>query len=574
MQLGWDGQGLPPKKLILNLCNGFDRDGNKLTGSRGFRRPKETIISLYSELSEALKDHPEIAHAILSDALVEHLEVIEERALRKRTGKGRKAQPEWAPGRVPTLSYLHQDNKLGETSFHIHVEAFPLALDADTGRWYTYDNGAHMAGLSKAGGGRDRVTKAIIASAAKFGYIVEVEPGKAHGIGPQGAKVTTPDGRVFERGTVSRNRRAEILAAQEMVRVLGANPLTPMEIELVRRQTGRFPKEIRGVRRAELLKKKLEAMGFLNSEGQIREAAEVRQCLAKMETGMAEAQVVLEDLSQLPFSKPAASIVKAKRQELTELEPTIIPNSNQARIRWTAAYDMALSMVANNPDGLRTDDLDKPTRDNLSKLKRAGILCGEKVGGRMVYRLSGEGEKRFQSGLVAQAHVESAVRAMVLEARADDPGITRGRLESVGITVVPSTETFEVGAVGRVLVDPELVKTTEIQEETPSLGDQSWWKRMWEQMRRLPEVIRRAILRPNEVQERWGWRSEDRHQAAASIAEARKERRRIDRERAASKQVLDQADATHRAVEQPFDPRQHNRIQVQPQEEVTHVRNR
>lgn len=573
-RLGWDGEGLPPKKLIRNLCDGFDRDGNKLSGSSGFRRPQETIISLYSELSEALKDRPEIAHAILCEALREHVLVIEERAFRRRSGKGRKANPEWAPGKVPTLSYCHQENKLGETSFHIHTLAFPVAKALETERWFTYDNAAHMAGLSKKGGGRERVTQAIIASAARFGYRVEVAQGKAHGTGPQGARVTTPDGRIFERGTVARERRAEILAAQEMVRALGSNPLTPKEIELVRRQTGRFPKEIRGVRRIELLQKKLETMGFLNSNGQIAEPTSVSQCLRKMEAGMAEAQAALEDLSQLPFSKPAASIIKAKRQELTKLEPTIIPNPNQARIRWTAAYDMAISMVANNPDGLRTDDLDKPTRDNLSKLKRAGILCGEKVAGRMVYRLSEEGERRFQSGLVAQAHVESVVRAMVQEAKADDPGITRGRLESVGITVVPSAEAFEVGAVGRVLVDPELVKTTEIQEATPSIGDKNWWKRMWEQVRRLPDVIRRAILRPDEVQGRWGWPAEDRHQAAASIAEARKERRRIDKERAASKLALNQADAAHRAVEKPLDPRQHNRIQPQPQKAVTHVRNR
>ena len=504
-QIGWSGQGLPPEPLIQKLCEGLDLRGRRLTRSKKpFLAPKELIISFPCEVSCAMKDDPEAGFRTMTEVIVEVVDSIEEVAVRKRSGKGRKAKPDATPGRVLVLTYIHGKNRADEPDLHSHLYIFPLALDS-TGVWRVFDNTAHMARLSKPGGARERATDKLISGAARRGYIIELRRGKASGPGPHGARVTCPDLRTIERGSIVTTRRPEILAAQEMVRECGAAPLTFKQIELVRRETGRFPTDLKNIKRRDLLRSKLRALGFLDPEGRIHSPTGITAACQTMEEHMAIAQVTLSDLALLPHALLAAERIKDKRKALRDQVPGVKLNTNEARIRWTASYDRVLELVALHPNGLTTDHLDKPTRDNLSKLKRAGILLGGKVNGRMRYTLGPEGEDRLARGHREQAEVETLVTDIAHQALegAGSPGQVRGRLAMLGIQTNPPLGRFEIGAVGRVVEDRELLASTGIQPTTKPLPDHPWWERWWMKSHKLPELLRRAIMQPVEVMQRW-----------------------------------------------------------------------
>ncbi len=504
-QIGWSGQGLPPERLVQNLCQGLDLHGKRLTRSKKpFLAPKELIISFPCEVSVAMKNEPEAGFRTMEEVVMKVVDSIEEIAVRKRSGKGRKANPDPAPARILVLAYTHAKNRADEPDLHSHLYIFPLALDS-TGVWRVFDNTAHMAGLSKPGGARERATDVLIAAAARRGYIIELRRGKASGPGPHGARVVCPDLRTIERGSIVSTRRSEILAAQEMARECGAAPLTRKQIEVVRRETGRFPSELKNIKRRDLLEKKLRALGFLDPGGRIHSPAGITAACQTMEEHMAIAQVTLSDLPMLPHALSAAEIIKGKRKALRDQVPGVRLNTNQARIRWTASYDRVLELVAAHPEGLTTDDLDKPTRDNLSKLKRAGVLLGGKVLGRMRYTLGPDGEERLARGHQEQAEVETLVTDIAHQALegANSPGQVRGRLAMLGIQANAPLGRFEIGAVGRVVEDPKLVASTGIQATTETLPDLPWWNRWWMKVHKLPDVLRRAIMKPVEVMQRW-----------------------------------------------------------------------
>ena len=503
-RVGWDGLGLPPPRLLRNLCQGCDIDGNKVTRQQVlFRAPREIVISLPCELSEALQDDPESAHAVLHAAAWANLETLEEGCTRGRSGKGRKVQPDWVPAKPLALNYIHAQNRSGEPDLHLHVYIFPVVMARDDCR--AFDNGQHIARLSKLGGARDRVTQAVVRASADRGYTVEIEPSTAKGNEHNGARVVCPDGRVIERGSVYRHRRAEILAAQEMRRELGLTPLTHREVERVRRETGEIPSALKGIRRKELLEAKLRGLGALDREGRILKGRDLLAALQVMEEGMAAAQVSLQGLKRMPHSKEAVTIVMNRRVALGKAEPEVMPDNFQARIRWIAAYDQALAMVATAPAGLRTDNLSKKVRDDLSKLKRAGILLGRKVNGRIVYTLSTEGETCLHQGQKDQNGAVQAVNLLVGHAMAGvaTPALVRGRLESIGIQVSPSDGAFQIGTIGRVVVAPDLMRETGIQPDTPAEADRAWWQRWWDRRHDLPELLKQAILTPAEWTARW-----------------------------------------------------------------------
>lgn len=524
--VGWDGVGLPPEVLVRNLCQGRDLWGHRLTRTRNlYRAPKELVISLPSELSEALKGDPVAAHEIIITAIEAAVKSLEETSVRARSGKRPKDPSDWAPARLLFLGYPHAQNRAGEADLHAHVYIFPPALNSE-GEWRTFDNFHHMALLSKPGGGRQRVTEAVIAEAERWGYNVEITRGKARGAGPQGARVVCPDGHIIERGSLPRTRRSEVLAAQEMVRECGAPPLTPKQVELVRRETGRFPVELKGVKRQDLLLRKLCALGFLDHEGRVLPSAKLTEACQAMETGMATAQVSLTDLPEMPHSLAAAEIIKSRRKALAVQVPELTLNTNQARIRWTATYDRVLELVAAAPEGLTTDELDKPTRDNLSKLKRAGVLLGEKVDKRLVYTLGPAGVERLARGRAEQVEAEALVTDIAGQAiqGAHSPGQIRGRLEMLGIQANPALERFELGAIGRVVEAPTLMARTGIRPETKPVPDIPWWERWWRQSQKLPELLRRAILHPAEVMKRW---SKEWGQKAAKAVQAQAKVRKV-----------------------------------------------
>lgn len=221
-EVGWDAskQELPPPELLRQLSMGYDLHGNKLTQGRGlFRQPKEALITLPAEVSQALKDHPEVARDILREVVAAHLLEVEREAVRVRVGNGNR---EWHAARTLSLAYFHAENRGGEVHFHAHTMTFAPAKAADG--WRSWDNGQNVARLSKPGGGREKATDAMLAAATKHGLEVDLRRGKAS-LAPgmaQGATVRGLDGQVIEAGSLDRARRVEILAAQELKRELSS----------------------------------------------------------------------------------------------------------------------------------------------------------------------------------------------------------------------------------------------------------------------------------------------------------------------------------------------------------------
>lgn len=386
LEVGWDPEKeeLPPSELLHQLSRGYDLEGRQLTQSRGFRQPKEILITLPAELSESLRDCPETARAILREIVEAHLREVERAAVRIRTGGGNR---EWREARTLALYYIHAENRGGEIHYHAHVLTFIPAKAVD-GTWRTWDNGRNVMRLSKPGGSREKATDAMLEAAKRFGLEVDLRrgmaaeaPGEA-----QGASVWTLDGRFIEAGSLNRARRVEILAAQEMKRELGdAVPLTPRELEIVRKLSGdRAVQDLSGERRRKALAEKLNKFGMLGKDGRILPKAELAEKLKDYEQKLAQAQVQLE--AGVPGTGDphwaAANLIQSRREQVAEVagDPVDLTASAQtARIRWTKDYARILEMVE-AARGLRTEHLDKRDRNLLSKLKKAGLLEAQKVG--------------------------------------------------------------------------------------------------------------------------------------------------------------------------------------------------
>ncbi len=423
LAVGWnpEKEELPPPELLHQLSRGYDLEGRQLTQSRGFRQPKEILITLPAELSESLRDCPETARAILREIVEAHLREVEREAVRIRTGGGKR---EWREARTLALYYIHAENRGGEIHYHAHVLTFIPAKAMD-GTWRTWDNGRNVMRLSKPGGSREKATDAMLEAAKRFGLEVDLRrgmaaeaPGEA-----QGASVWTPDGRFIEAGSLNRKRRVEILAAQEMKRELGdAVPLTPRELEMVRRLSGdRAVQDLSGERRRKALAEKLNKFGMLGKDGHILPKAELAEKLKGYEQKLAQAQVQLE--AGVPGTGDphwaAANLIQARREQVAAVagEPVDLTASAQtARIRWTKDYARILEMVE-AARGLRTEHLDKRDRNLLSKLKKAGLLEAQKVRGVNEYWITELGMARLCSAMGALEEPASEIEEPAVEVK-------------------------------------------------------------------------------------------------------------------------------------------------------------
>jgi len=461
-EVGWDPakQELPPPELLRQLSMGYDLHKNKLTQGRGlFRQPKEALITLPAELSQSLKDHPEVALEILRATVAAHLREAEREAIRVRVGNGIR---EWQEARTLSLAYFHAENRGGEVHFHAHTLTFIPAKAAD-GTWRSWDNGRNVMRLSKPGGGREKATDAMLGEARRQGLEVDLRRGvaaKAPGMA-QGATVKGLDGQVIEAGSLDRKRRVEILAAQELKQELGGIvPLTPRELEIVRKVSGKLAiQDLSGERRRLALAEKLNAFGMLGPDGRILPKAELAEKLKGYEQKLALAQVQLEDGASLPGAwekhLAAANLIQAKREQVAKVAGPGVDleaSMKTARIRWTKDYARVLGMVQ-EAGGLSTKDLDKRDRDLLSKLKKAGLLEAQKVGGLNEYRITEPGMARLGEvrvprgamvsppgpGLSADLRLEAgAVPALGLgsgggDGRGADASVTRPRTPEPGL---------------------------------------------------------------------------------------------------------------------------------------------
>ncbi|WP_005034647.1 relaxase domain-containing protein [Holophaga foetida] len=403
-EVGWDPDRteLPPSELLEQLAAGYDLHETKLTIGRSlFRQPKEALITLPSEISQVLKNHPGIAREILRATVEAHFQEVEREAVRVRTGGGNR---EWQAARTLSLYYLHAENRGGEVHYHAHALAF-LPAKALDGRWRTWENARNVIRMSTPGGSREKATDAMLASAKAHGLEVDLRRGVAS-LTPgmaQGATVRGLDGQVIQAGSLDRKRRVEIMAAQELKRELGGIvPLTPRELEFVRKETGKLPQKLPGERRRLALAKKLNQLGMLGKDGEILPKAELGKRLKSYERKLALAEVQLEAGGFLAETGgkhlEAAGLVRVKREQVAALAGGAVDleaSTKAARMRWTKDYERVLRMVQ-EAGGLSTKHLEKRDRDLLSKLKRFGLLEAQKVERLNEYRITEAGLARLR----------------------------------------------------------------------------------------------------------------------------------------------------------------------------------
>ena len=302
-EVGWDPdrEEQPPASLLENLTRSRDRHERRLCGGRAlFRAPKEVVITIPAELSLALYDHPERAIELLLGMARTVIGEVERVAVRYRIGKERRL---WKPGRLLCLVYVHAENRAGEVHYHAHVVIFLPAMVEDR-TWRTWDNGRVVRFFSRPGGVRDKATNAMLRIAERFGLEVNLVRGTA-----ADAPRVSPGATIFgagtggiEAGSLNRKRRVEILAAQEIKRVLGGLvPMTPRDLELVRKFTGQaILQALPGDRRRQTLADKLNRLGLLTDDGCVLSKVELSKRLRIYEQDLALAQVQLEAGTSLP----------------------------------------------------------------------------------------------------------------------------------------------------------------------------------------------------------------------------------------------------------------------------------
>ena len=403
-EVGWNPQvhPLPPANLIQGLTQGFDGARGKLAGRGLFRSPKEALFSIPAELSVALMEFsPTERFGVMADLFNCWAEERDKVAVRIMIDGERK----WEQGKTLSLGFIHLKDRSGAPSLHLHDYTFCVAKDG-TGTWRSYDNGKASHEMPKI---RAKLTDTVIASCARLGIRIDWARGLARERDgeSQGVTVYLPSGRVIVAGSLDRARRSDILAAQSIRETLGVPALTPRELELVRRETGKFPCELKGVRRRDLLVAKLNALGLLDGEGRILPREDVDARLPGIAEGL---EAAAEKLRAIPLPGPRAAAVEKivdKISSITRLVPDLIGKVEAARdkgkLRWTAEYQRVMGLVE-RAGTLGTGGLPKQDRDLLSKLKKSGLLEGTKVDGRMTYRVSELGLSRVPATSLVSAH--------------------------------------------------------------------------------------------------------------------------------------------------------------------------
>lgn len=455
-EVGWDPgkHPLPSGKLIQNLTQGFDLKGHKLAGRGQFRAPREVVFSLPSELSVALMALPAVQRlGVMQDlhrAWTQERDKVAVRIMRA-------GDRTWEAGRTLSLGFVHLEDRAGEPSLHFHDYAFAVAKD-ETGRWRAYDNGKVANDMPRL---RAKLTDQAIASCARFGVQIDWPRGLARERDGQvqGVTVTLPSGRVIEAGSLSRTRRADILAAQSIRETLEVPALTPRELEIVRRETGKLPLEISGVRRRDYLVEKLNKLGLLDEAGRILPRQEVEGRLPRIAEGL---EIAAAKLREIPLQGPRAEAVarvEQKIEAITVAVPEIAPQVQAAqaagKLRWTVDYQRVMEMVA-AAGTLRTDGLTKPDRDLLSKMKKAGVLEGEKINGRMEYRLSEVGRLRVSRGTVVHTAGPALPSVVPLAPGALEPGGAGCLRTDWGAAAAARAEVGALGEIEPRVADVEL----------------------------------------------------------------------------------------------------------------------
>lgn len=484
------GVGQIDENLIFNLCMGMDLDGRQLTQTDLFRAPVEALLTLPSEVSQALIGNPSLANQALYAVSSAYLQEMEPVAISARCG-GRKSTI--LPAKTLTMAYFHGLSEAGEPHLHAHVLTFTPALD-EFGAWHAYANRLFMQRLHAAGGAREKARKALVALLAKQGYVVEIVPGKSDPDHPPGAMVTCPSGAVIYPGLIPRLQGARMLARKAVLFELRVPCLTSKEVPLLLNQVGKFPTAAAGGQRQARFVSKLNTLHLLDEDGRIKQ--DLLPALAAVDSTMARVEASLRDLP-LQESERASWSVREHREALLEHVPEARADDWVARKTWTKRYDELLELAAS--ESYEWAALPITTQNAMHLLAKAGVLKKHYDKSWPTYRLTAKGEARRLLGRQEAAEIKAAVPELFVRTSIGQatPGMILGRLHCAGVHV--AGHQLEFRSLGRVTDAEEQIRVSGITESTLTTPDFLWWKRYWDGRSVLPPILARVVQRPEEL---------------------------------------------------------------------------
>lgn len=424
---GWDLTQPLPDDLVTALLHGQSLQGYPLTrpraGGSGWQRPKETIITLPTEVAEVLAvEPPWKAHLLLKELFQCLAAQVDARAVRVRVGHGRQ---EWRSAACLSLGFPHGQNERGEAQPHVHSITFAPAWDEE-GHWRTRDNQAFLRDLQGHGlaiedaiarCGRRELSDRLVSVCRSMG--IDVSMGMRFAFeeprAPHGATVRTPEVTVVA-GTVVRMRRAEILAAQQVKAALGIAAPTEREIRLLLEHSGALANSL-PVHKPKPFMSKLNALGLVDTEGRLLARDPMQAALGKVAVRMELAQVHLQACARLPggYREAAVCVDSARNHLRTSLAlPSSIP-SQEAVAECRREIHNALKWVGAHPP----PSPGQPSPILLARLLTAGLIqkASSLLGGPREFNLTNAGRERLEQSPLA------ALRALVAS---QHPGVGAG----------------------------------------------------------------------------------------------------------------------------------------------------
>lgn len=499
----WEEIGLPvgstnpPDEVLVNLCLGRDAFGRLLTRTQLRRMPREFLIPLPCELSEALKDHPLVAMAVIVSVTKRFLGRMESLAVCDKSGGTRN----WGEASTLSMFFIHGTNQALESHLQSHIFTFgPARLES--GRWMTYENLACLRALHVEGGIREDLGKAMVEEAAKFDFEVILVPGKASRNQPNGCTVHCPDGRIIRAGSVARVQGAGVLANRAMKAVLGVQPLTARELDVVLGNIGESVQSIPRWRPTAYQVYKLTMLGILDSSGCIKR--DLTPLLQHLDDGLAVAQASLADVIS-PNRGRAQTMIRNTRELLKYRVPGIDAEVGLATLRWNSKRDEILRLVASLPSGLSQQGLAKETVDCLLYLNRGGFLEVSGFRNHSIYSLSSKGKKQLDEMYCDESDIEQAVNCLWERLLSDHatPDVNLGRLEMAGLRIYGNQLVFVKQ--GRAVACSPLIEALNVISTTEISPDYDWWRRLWDERHTLPRALAEALITPEDLARRWPW---------------------------------------------------------------------
>lgn len=304
---------------------------------------------------------------------------------------------------------------------------------------------------------------------------------------------------MIQPGSVPRLRGAQVRAHYAVGQLLGVPALTQKEVAVLITQAGDFPVIARrkGKRQAQF-EEKVAHLALLDEQGRIRR--DLVPALAEVDHTMAIIQACLRDLPWLE-AKAASSVVRARREVLREQVPQIATNDWEARLAWTARYDMLLDAAAEE----RQDWALMPpwARGTMFVLARYSIVERGWDGDAPAFRLTPAGQSRRLAGRQEVDEIRASIPQLLAQVVSGEPSpeVTLGRLHSAGVRVQGSH--LEFRRLGRIEEGGEALRATGISDSTQAILDMKWWQAYWQQRSALPMILQRVVLRPEELPPEW-----------------------------------------------------------------------